>query len=331
MPQHLPPAVRDRLTASGGAATLADLNSQGVSRGQVARLVRDGALVRVARGRYTLPPPQGVDHWVAQRTQHLRALVAAMTPDASAGLRTAALVWGLPVSHSPPLPEVLRRPHAARLTATRTVCTALSNDDACSLGGIRVTTLERTCVDVALDLPTPETLITLDAALRRGVNRVDLMTGLERRGRVPNVQRARQSISWADQFAESPVESRGRGTLMTRGAPRPECNLTFEFQGERFRPDDWWVGTGLTGEADGRVKYERLPKRGDAASSDETLWREKLRQQWFETELGMTVYRWTDQEMRLAPARAAERWFRLAALPAVTLWTPPAGLRIFRA
>lgn len=336
MPKQLPGLLQAALTANGGAATLAELDALGVSRGQVARLVRDGALIRVARGCYLLPPPEDIDYWEGQRRQHLRALTVALTPDAAAGLRTAAVLRMWPVSQVPPLPEVVRPPHAARRKLTRTVCTALAAAEVDLIDGLRVTSMVRTCVDVALDLPAPEALITLDAALRRGVNRLDLLSALDRRGPVPNVQRARQTISWADGFSESPVESRGRGTLMVNGVTRPECNLTFEFQGERFRPDDWWVGTGLIGEADGRVKYERLGSRGrrpdeNADGRSETLWQEKLRQQWFEAELGMTVYRWTDREMRLAPGRAAKRWFTLAALPSVRLWTPPTGLRIYRA
>lgn len=270
------------------------------------------------------PVASSTEYWTALRTKRLSALAAVLTPDAAAGLRTAALLWGLPVSEIPALPEVVRPPHAARRKGTRTMCTRLDAGDVESAGGIRVTGLVRTCVDLAIDLPAHESLITLDAALRRGVDPVALLDALDHRGPVANVHRARQSLAWADPFAESPVESRGRGTLLTRGIPRPECNLTFSFQGETFRPDDWWVGTGLIGEADGRVKY-RLTDSGE-----DPLWREKLRQQWFEAELGMTVFRWTDREMRLAPDGAAERWRRLAALPAVRLWTPPPGLRVFR-
>jgi hypothetical protein len=307
---------------------VAALFARGLSPGRLARLVRDGELARVTRGSYVLPSATDLandsEYWRRLRRDHLRALTALLTPDAVAGLRTAALVWGLPVSTIPPRPEVIRPPHSARRTATRTVCTSLTAHDVDAVQGVPATTLVRTCVDLAIDLPVSESLITLDAALARGVDRDQLLIALDQRGAVAGCRRAQRAVQWADPYAESPNESRGRGTLLERGIPSPVCNLTFQYQHECFRPDAWWKGLGLIGEADGRVKYRSTGTRTDP------LWEEKLRQQWFEAELGMSVYRWTDREMRLAPAAAAARWRQLATLPAVRLWTPPSGLQIYR-
>lgn len=330
MPIQLPDSVRVFLLDAGGGASTDALIAHGLSPGQLSRLVRDGELVRLTRGSYVLPAP--TDHpasdghyWRRLRSDHLKALTALLTPDAAAGLRTGALLRGLPVSAIPARPEVIRPPHSARLMKTRTVCTPLTADEIDTVRGIPTTTLIRTCVDLALDLPVPESLITLDAALARGVDREHLLSALDRRGAVAGCRRARRAVQWADRYAESPNESRGRGTLLERGIPAPLCNLTFQYQDECFRPDAWWKGLGLVGEADGRVKYRSTGTGADP------LWAEKLRQQWFEAELGMSVYRWTDREMRLAPAGAEARWRRLAGLPAVRLWTPPPGLRIYRA
>jgi hypothetical protein len=60
------------------------------------------------------------------------------------------------------------------------------------------------------------------------------------------------------------------------------------------------------------------------------LWEEKLRQHWFETELGMTVFRWIHHEMVHDADSAFDRWRRLATLPSVQRWTPPPGLEIVR-
>jgi hypothetical protein len=330
MPTQLPDSVRALLLDAGGGASANALVAHGLSRGQLSRLVRDGELVRLTRGSYVLPTPtdhpaSDSDYWRRMRSEHLKELTALLTPDAAAALRTGALLRGLPVSAIPARPEVIRPPHSARRTKTRTVCTALSADEIDTVRGIPTTTLIRTCVDIALDLPVPESLISLDAALARGVERAQLFTALDRRGAVAGCRRARRAVQWADPHAESPNESRGRGTLLERGIPAPLCNLTFQYQHECFRPDAWWKGLGLIGEADGRVKYR------STGTGTDPLWEEKLRQQWFEAELGMSVYRWTDREMRLAPAAAAARWRQLAGLPAVRLWTPPAGLQIDRA
>ena len=297
MPAQLPPAVRARVFDLGGGTTTGQLIGWGLSTGKIDRLVRDGQLVRVARGCYRLPSTAGDDYWAQLRSDHLKSLAAQITPDAVAGLRTAALLWGLPVSDIPAHPEVIRPPRSHRPRSLRTVCTALSVEDVVIVNGIAVTTMARTAVDLAIDLPIPQALVTVDAALRKGVRR-ELMTEiLLRRGAVAGSIKAHQAIEWADPCAESPVESRGRGELLIRGVARPECNLTFLFQGEEFRPDTYWQGLGLTGEADGRGKYER------ERWVEEPLWAERLRHQWFEDELGMKVFRWVDREMRYAPGR----------------------------
>ena len=324
MSAHLPPAIGSRVFDLGGGTTTSQLNEWGLSSGKIDRLVRDGQLVRVARGCYRLPSTAGDDYWAELRSDHLKSMAAQITPDAVAGFRTAALLWDLPVSDMPPHPEVIRPPRSHRPRGLRTVCTALSMQDVVTVNGIAVTTMARTAVDIAADLPIPQALVTLDAALRNGVRR-ELMTEIvQRRGAFAGVANARQAIEWADPFAESPVESRGRGELLIRGVPRPECNLTFCFQGEEFRPDAYWKGTGLTGEADGRGKYDR------ERWVEDPLWAERLRHQWFEDEVGMKVFRWIDREMRHSPDAATARWRRLAARPEVRLWVPPTGLEIVR-
>lgn len=324
MPAQLPPAIRARVFDLGGGTTTAQLIGWGLSTGKIDRLVRDDQLVRVARGCYRLPSTAGDDYWAQLRSDHLKSLAAQITSDAVAGLRTAALLWDLPVSDMPTRPEVIRPPRSHRPRGLRTVCTTLTVADVEIVDGIAATTMARTAVDLALDLPIPQALVTLDAALRKGIRR-ELMTEiLLRRRAVAGSIKAHQAIEWADPYAESPVESRGRGELLIRGVGRPECNLTFLFQGEEFRPDAYWKGRGLTGEADGRGKY------GRERWVEEPLWSERLRHQWFEDELGMKVFRWVDREMRYAPDAAAARWQRLAERPDVRRWVPPPGLEIVR-
>ena len=188
--------------------------------------------------------------------------------------------------------------------------------------GIPVTTIERTCVDDALRTWEPCSLVTLDAALRRCADRHVVEAILARQGSARRVVRARRAVAWADPYAETPLESRGRGELLIRGVPAPECNLTFRFQGEEFRPDAYWRGRGLIGEADGSVKYGTRDGR--------SLWEEKLRQHWFESELGLSVFRWVFGEMRHQPERAAQRWWQMATAAKAHLWAPPDGLEIIR-
>jgi hypothetical protein len=91
-----------------------------------------------------------------------------------------------------------------------------------------------------------------------------------------------------------------------------------------FRTDHWWNDLGIAGEADGRGKYD-----GPTAPV-EPIWSEKLRQEWFEEELGILVVRYVDREIRRVPADVAARWRRREARRAHQLWVPPSALEVFQ-
>ncbi len=201
---------------------------------------------------------------------------------------------------------------------------ALHPSEVVYVNGVPVTSLERTAVDVALDLPTPEALITVDAAIRRGGDRKKMLAILEGMGSVRGCREARRTLDWADGHSESPLESRGRGELMLQGVPRPLSNVTFRFEGEEVRPDHWWEGLGIVGEADGAGKYD------ETKITDQPLWAERLRHGWLENQLGLRVVRYVDREIRLSPQDVAARWRREVAWRERLPWEPPPGLEIFQ-
>jgi len=201
-----------QLMIVGGGARRAQLEHWGVDRAALNRMLRRGMLYRPARGYYVLPwSGDGDDRWQRQRSEHLRAVSAVAGNASVAGLRSAALALGLPVSRVPPIPEVLRPPHAAPLKGARVIRRWPSPQVVVLVNQVPVTGLERTAVDIALDLPTPEALITVDAALRRGADPHLMSAILEDLGQVRGCHRARRTLHWADGHAESPLESRGRG------------------------------------------------------------------------------------------------------------------------
>jgi hypothetical protein len=183
-----------------------------------------------------------------------------------------------------------------------------------------VTTLERTAVDVALDLPTPDALVTVDAALRRGTDLGQIKEMLLARGAVRGAKRARQTLDWADGHSETPIESMGRGQLLMHGVPRPRSNVWIQLGNRSYRVDELWDDLGIVGEADGRIKYE-----GELAVGD-TLWQEKVRQEWLENEVGAFVVRWTGVEMRSRPLQVVRRWERAVARRRQLAWQPPDDL-----
>lgn len=317
--------VIQNMLASGGGASHAQLASWGIGRGDLARMLRRGVIARTRRGHYVVPWfGDDSDRWQRERSTHLREVAAETVRHSVAGLRSAALASGLPVSSVPQRPELIRPPGSGTWPGIRVLRRSLKPDEIATVNGIPVTSLERTAVDIALDLPTPQALITVDAALRRGADRAIMLATLDAMGSVRGCRRARQTLQWADAHAESPLESRGRGELMVEGIPRPWSNVTFCFEGVKVRPDHWWDELGIAGEADGRGKYD-----GPMATAD-PIWTEKLRQEWLEEALGVLVVRYVDREIRHAPTEVAARWRRREARRARQPWQPPSGLEIFQ-
>jgi hypothetical protein len=194
--------------------------------------------------------------------------------------------------------------------------TELSGEDIEQYRGIWVTSLIRTSVDIALDLPEPESLITLDAALGRGAARSKLLAALGSRGSVRHLHRARRAIEWADRYSESPLESRCRGELLIDGVPRPECNLPLRLGEREIRPDLLWRDLGIVVEVDGRGKYD----------ASDALWREKRRQDWMESVPGLIVLRLTYDEVVGDPRSCALRWLAAQSRRGDDPWQRPTGL-----
>ncbi|WP_344164458.1 hypothetical protein [Kribbella yunnanensis] len=157
----------------------------------------------------------------------------------------------------------------------------LAPDDLSRAGWLPVTSLARTVVDLARELPTREAIVTVDDALRAGTTVAELTAVLERQGQWPGVRRARATIMFGDARAESPLESIARMRCMAGGLPAPELQVQF-FDGFRWmleRVDLWWPEFRTAAEVDGLAKYEaatpeerrrllRLAHRRDQRLSD---------------------------------------------------------------
>ncbi|MEO8107274.1 MAG: hypothetical protein ABI720_08135 [Actinomycetes bacterium] len=317
--------VVQNMLAAGGGASHAQMMAWGVSRLDLSRLLRSGVICRSRREHFVLPwGGENSDHWQRTRSMHLRVAAAAAVRESPVGLRSAALMWRLPVWQIPRRVELIRPPGSGPWKGLRVVRRLLSAGDVTAINGVPVTTLERTAVDIALDVPTPKALITVDAALRRGASRETMAGILTRMGSVRGCREARRTLDWADGNSESPLESRGRGELMLLGVVQPLSNVSVRLGDIEFRADHWWMGLGVAGEADGEGKYGKRP------GEEETLWAEKLRQEWFEEELGLYVVRYVDREIRLAPQRVADRLQRKVDRRRRDPWEPPPGLEVFQ-
>jgi hypothetical protein len=267
----------------------------------------------------------GRDQWPEDPgAQHLLRAAAeqAFQPAAAVSHRSAALEWGLllpdedwskePVWLTVPSAQHFRSFKGVRV---RQVAAPLpAHHVAITRGGLRVTTLPRTAVDVARDLPLPQSLIVLDAALR-GVTAGIVPGQLRRRdlanqrlvaaARLPLEEAARSlprmgklklCLGMADPARESAIESLSFGHMVSAGLPLPLCQFEVRVAGGSLFPDFYWEEANLVGEADGRIKYD----------DPNAIVREKQREQLLR-DLGFRMVRWLGKEIHLTPDRVMAR------------------------
>ncbi|NUS40574.1 MAG: type IV toxin-antitoxin system AbiEi family antitoxin domain-containing protein [Terrabacter sp.] len=185
--------LTDLVAQLGGVCSWSDLRACASAR-RVRKATAQGLLVRVSRGRYTLP---GLD---AARALATRA-------GATASHTTAALHWGWGVKWAPAEPHVtLPRGRKLRAHARSGVVRhwrTLAQGDV--VDGW-VTSKVRTVVDCCLDLPFDEALAVADSALRSGVQLADVVPAA---AALPPRQRRRvgRVLLHADHRAANPFES----------------------------------------------------------------------------------------------------------------------------
>jgi hypothetical protein len=157
----------------------------------------------------------------------------------------------------------------------------LSEDEITVVGGLHVTSLERTALDCALTLPARRALPVVDSILRMLArpNRFDrarsdsamaaardsLRARLAELGRRSGVVRARAVVEHADGFSESPGETDLRWIAVSRGLPGPVLQLRVVTADGDYYTDMGWefdatsspttAARGVAAEFDGAGKY----------------------------------------------------------------------------
>ena len=236
--------------------------------------------------------PTGPD--ALEKHHRLRALsVATSAPAESHPLShvSAAAIHGLPTLH-PDLGLVhvtTGRTSGGSIRAHRHLHAApLEPDEVVEVDDIRVTSIERTAVDVATMGTFDQALVIFDAALREDADQTvmaDILAGRRRR----SARNARRALPFADRAAESVGESWSRAQMIDAGLPIPTLQREFVIDGQKYRSDFDWEEL-LVGEFDGLHKYGRL-RSADESATDVVV-REKIREDRLRAK-GITVVRWT--------------------------------------
>jgi hypothetical protein len=161
------------------------------------------------------------------------------------------------------------------------------------VGGLRLTSLARTVVDLGRSLPFDQAVAAGDAALRMGCPQDELADVLDlSRGR-PGVTGARRVVNFSDARSESPGESVSRVV----------------FHRLVGRSDFCWEEERTLGEFDGKVKYGRLLKPGE--SVQDVVLREKRREDAMrDLDWQMVRWGWSDFYDERALADRCYRAFR---------------------
>lgn len=282
--------------------TSRDARAAGLTKDQVRQRIRGGRWRVLARGVYTaVPSPAAGDDFAAMRAEHeLRAVAAALSfPGACVCLHSSAVIRGLPLWRPLPDDVAVNVPFGKWNGTTPDVVVHRMTlaEDHVEVLRVPVTTVARTCIDIARLLSLADGLAVSDQALRLGLTTSGELEDVARnsvdaRGRGRGLQVATQ----ANPLRESPAESASWAYFLRHGVPLPQPQVVILGRDGRFiaRVDFWWEGSKVVGECDGRMKYR----------SPDDIYAEKRREDELRAE-GLSVIRWGPRD--LATDRLAQR------------------------
>ncbi len=259
-------------------------------------------------------------HWAAAdpvRRHVLRLLAAQATVGrpAVASFHSAAILHRIDLLTRPPEDMVtLTLPpdkpwNRARPSSVVFHSARVPKDQRTTLYGIPLTTPARTVADLARTLPFTDAVVAADCALHaEKLTRKQLTEVLDDCPRWPGIRQARRVLEFADERAESPLESAARVVFDQFGLDPPELQAAVRLPQAAFRVDFFWpdreTGSGLVVEADGLLKYN------DRADLIRQLERDRLLR-----DAGYRVVHFTWEELFKTPETVVSRIRRAAAAP----------------
>ena len=271
------------------------LLSQGYDPEELARMLRNGTMTRIRRGAYMRATDQDGDESTnAKHRRLILATVPQLDPRAVLSHGSAALLHGLPTwTEATARVHITRsrRGGARRRALVEVHGAPFDAADLTLVDGLKVTSLNRTVLDLARTLPWEQAVAAGDRALALGLTRAELSDGLQRMRGWPGVGSARRTVGFLEVRSESAGESVSRVRIYEAGLPSPVPQMEIFDSSGRFvaRVDFGWEEKRTIGEFDGKAKYGELLKPGqtprDAVVAEK--WREDLLR-----DLGWRVVRW---------------------------------------
>ncbi|MFT2817172.1 type IV toxin-antitoxin system AbiEi family antitoxin domain-containing protein [Leifsonia sp. A12D58] len=305
-----------------GLIPAASLKRLGVSQHTVEALVGQRELVRLRHGVYV-----SGEHWNAAKANERYRLFVRATHflgkrPVVVSHESAAVLHGLPTIGAWPTTVHVIDSDAtggsnARFTTRHR---AVSTTDVVQVGGIAVTSLARTLVDVAMHATFLVAVTMIDHALRteqerelaarqRGIRspaaltKTDLYAALR-----PDLSRALRSkaeraIGFATDLSANPGETLGRVRMHELGFEVPELQVCFpDVGGHDYWVDYYWRSIRKIGEFDGTHKYTRGAVLGDRDPA-EVLVAEKVREDALRQDPGCDSFDRWDWDTAISPRR----------------------------
>lgn len=279
-----------------------ELLAAGWTSDEVRRSRRRGELTAVRRGAFVdRADPRLAERRAAHRLR-VEAVVRQLGPGAVVSHVSAAVLFGLPCWDLPLERVHVTRDRSSGARRARDVhvhAAALPVDDVTVVDGPAVTTPARTVVDIARSAGFEQAVAVADAALAKPdrdtpplTTPMELSEALLRATRRPGAGDARRAVAFADGLSGGVGESRSRVAMAAAGVPAPVLQWDVRGVSGMFlgRVDFAWPQHHTVGEFDGKIKYGRLLRPGQAPG--DVVYAEKLREDAIRDE-GWAVVRWT--------------------------------------
>jgi hypothetical protein len=289
-----------------GVVSLAQLQAVGIGRSGVTRRVQAGRLRRVHRSVYA------VGGAVLPREGRWLAAVMAAGPGAVLSHVSAAVHWNL-LNYEPPRPEVTapasrRGAPGIRLHRSH----SLDAQDTTNHGGIPTTTVHRTLLDIAAQVPQHHLERALAQAERLQLYDHKAIEAVIHRA---NGHRGTKTLSKAiaadPQFTRGELEARMRKLVRDHGLPRPSFNVSLDAPDHPGLEVDCYFPTHrLVVETDGWDTHRTRQAFEDDRAKDAAL-----------LAAGYRVVRFTWRQLRYDPQTVADR------LTAILRYTAPSASR----
>jgi len=319
------PVLRAAADRRFGVFTAAEARLAGYPDSEIRGAASSGRWVRLRRGVYvTAADHARLEERGLRHTVDCLAVLATLPGrEAVVSHTSAARLRGWPLRRGLERTVRLTDPVQWRRGEGYVVSRApLTAADRTLRAGVPMTSPARTLVDCAREWPLDDAVVAMEAALLRGhTTPSDLTSAVAAARHWPGTPRAARAVSLADGRAESPLETRGRLSIIGSGLPVPQLQVEIRHRGALLAVvDGWYEEAAVAVEFDGRLKYTD-PWRDRNAG--QVLWEEKRR----EDELRSLGIRF----VRIADADVERRWAPVAGRLRDLLAEPGPAARPFAA